>query len=156
MIVVPHDQPSRLMRSARRCLRIHSAGRRPYGRGDDRLVRLGRLGHFGRTRGPAVAAQIDQIHVEAAAGDVVHPGEAVEREIEPGLGRIGGTVHEQQDALGRESAHVRRALAAQVQLDAWRVGGDGQLSVTSTRAAAWALARPHSPRPRPPRASWRR
>ena len=44
----------------------------------DRLVVRGRLVHLGRARGLAVPAQVHQVHVIAAARDVVHPRQAVQ------------------------------------------------------------------------------
>src|SRR3954465_4311559 len=85
----------------------------------DRRVTLGRLVHLGRARRFSVAAYVDEIDVIAAARDVVHPGQAVELQVEGGLGRIRGTVDEEDDVVGAEPAGAARMLVAHVELHAW-------------------------------------
>jgi hypothetical protein len=60
----------------------------------DRRMRVWALCHFGRTRGVAAAAQVEQINVVTARGDVIHPGTALDRQIEGGMRRISSAVHE--------------------------------------------------------------
>ena len=84
---------------------------------DDRPVLSRRLGHLGRTRGPPVAAHVHQVDVISALGDVVHPRQAIELEIERRFGRVGRAVDEQDDSIGRESRHPFWALVANVELD---------------------------------------
>ena len=84
----------------------------------DRLVVRGRLVHLGRARGFAVAAKVHQVHVVAVLRDVVHPGQAVQLQVERGLGGVGRAVHEEQDLLARELLHPLRMLVAHVEVDA--------------------------------------
>ena len=85
---------------------------------DDRLVGLGRLVHLLRPRRAAVAPDVHQVHVEAALGDEVHPRLAAERQVEGGLRRVGGAVHEEQRPLRPEARHALGVLVADVELDA--------------------------------------
>jgi hypothetical protein len=71
--------------------------------------------------GGRVAAHVDQINVEALLRDIVHHRETVERQIERGLGRIGGAVDIEKNSLGREACHARRMLVADIELNA-RIG----------------------------------
>ena len=84
----------------------------------DRWIGVGLLRHLLRPRGFAVAAQIEQIDVVTAGGDVIHPRQAAEPEIERGVRRIGRAMHEQQCALGPERRHVGGPLVADIDLDA--------------------------------------
>jgi hypothetical protein len=68
----------------------------------DRRVALGRLVHLGRARRFSVAAQVDEIGVVAAARDVVHPGQAVELQVERSRRRVGRAVDEKHDVVGGE------------------------------------------------------
>ena len=58
-------------------------------RAHDGLVVCGWLVHLRRTRGPAVFAKVHQVHVVAVLRDVVHPGQAIQLQIEGGLGGAG-------------------------------------------------------------------
>ena len=84
----------------------------------DRRIGIGTLRHFRRARGFAVAAQIEQINVVAARGDVIHPRAAFDRQIEGGVRGVSGAVDEQHRAFGAECAHLRRPLVAHENLDA--------------------------------------
>jgi hypothetical protein len=86
--------------------------------GDNRRIGFGLVGHLGRPRGFAVAAQIEKPHVVAARGDVFHPGHAIELEVERRLGRVGRAVHVEHGLLRPERGHVRRSLVADVNFDA--------------------------------------
>ena len=66
----------------------------------------------------AVAVQVEQVDVVAARGDVIHPRQSIELEVESGMRRIGGAVHEQHRALGTEWVEVGRPLVAHENLDA--------------------------------------
>jgi hypothetical protein len=48
---------------------------------------------------------------------VIHPGAAFDRQIERGVRRIGGAVHEQQCALRAKGAHVGGPLVAHENID---------------------------------------
>ena len=100
---------------------LHRAANVAHGhvRRYERRVRGRRLIHLGRTRRPAVAAQIDQPDVPPVARQEVHERDAAERQVERGLRWIRGPVHEQEHAIGRQ---VPRVLVAQVELDARRIG----------------------------------
>jgi hypothetical protein len=82
---------------------------------------LGGMVHLRRPGRAAVAAQIDEVDVVTALGDVIHPGEAVQPQVEGGFGGIGRAVHVEQDLVGGELLHALRVLVAHVELDA-RVG----------------------------------
>jgi len=84
----------------------------------DRCVGVGCLVHLLRTCRSAVSPQVEQIDVVTARGDVVHPRQPVELEVERGVRGIGRTVHEQQRALGSERGQVGRALVAHVDFNA--------------------------------------
>ena len=93
----------------------------------DRAV-VFRLGaHFRRPGRLAVAAQVEQPDVVAARGDVFHPGQAIELEVEGGLRRIGRAVDIEHGLLGPEARHVGRPLVADVDLDAGIAGLDHHL-----------------------------
>ena len=77
-----------------------------------------RLRHLRRPGRTTITAQIDQVDVVAALGNVIHPRKPVQRQIEGGLGRIGGAMHVQQDAFGRKSADACRMLVTHIQVDA--------------------------------------
>ena len=84
----------------------------------DRLVVRGRLVHLGRARGLAVAAHVHQVDVVAVLRDVVHPGQAVQLQVERGLGGVGRAMHVQQDLLARKLLYPLRMLVAHVEADA--------------------------------------
>ena len=84
----------------------------------DRRIGVGFVVHLLRSCGFAVAADVEQVDVVAARGDVVHPRHAVELEVERRVRGVGRAVHEQQRALGSECGHVGRVLVAHVDFNA--------------------------------------
>ena len=84
----------------------------------DRRIGVGFVVHLLGSRGFAVAADVEQVDVVAARGDVIHPRHAIELEVERRVRGVGGAVHEQQRALGSECGHVGRALVAHVDFNA--------------------------------------
>jgi hypothetical protein len=93
---------------------------------DNRFVLGGRRIHLGRLGRAAIAADIDQINVEAVLRDVIHHRSAAERQIERGFGRIGGAVDIKKDLIGSEARHAGRMLVADVELNA-RIGRRNQI-----------------------------
>ncbi len=78
--------------------------------GQGRVVFGGDL-HGRRPRRATIARQVEGIGVEAALGHVVHPGLATERQIE-GRARVGGAVHEEDNAIGLEAGDTVGVLVA--------------------------------------------
>ena len=87
---------------------------------------LRRLVHLGRARRTAVAPQVDQPHIPALGGEIVHPRHAIEPEIESGFRRIGRAMDIEKHAVGGRSP-VLQVLVAQEQLDPGRVGRYAQV-----------------------------
>ena len=85
---------------------------------DDRMIRFGRLVHLRWAARSAIATDVDHVDVEALAGQHVHPRDALECQIETGLGRVGGTVHEEQHMIGAECVERSQTLVAHIELDA--------------------------------------
>ena len=83
-----------------------------------RRIGLGRLGHLGRAGAAAIAADIHAPHIEATACDVIHPGEAAERQVKGRMRRIGRAMHHDERATGREARHALRPLVAHEDLNA--------------------------------------
>ena len=96
-----------------RCLTAH-----------DGWIGLGRLAHFRRAGAAAIAANIQAPHVKPLAGDVIHPGQAAERQIEGRMRRIGRAMHEQHRPRRGKTRQVFRALVAEKQLNPRIAGGD--------------------------------
>ena len=84
-------------------------------------VRLGRLRHLGRARAAPIAAQVQAPDIKTAPGDVVHPGQPAERQVERRMRRVGRAMHHQQRPVGPRRQALR-PLVAQEQLDP-RVAG---------------------------------
>jgi len=80
-------------------------------------VLSGWLTHLRWACGPFVAADVHQVHVISALGNVVHPGEPGELEVECCLRGIVGAVDEEHDPVGGESRHRFGPLVADVKLD---------------------------------------
>jgi hypothetical protein len=94
---------------------------------DDRLVVRGRRIHFGRLGRAAIAADIDQINIIAVLRDVIHHRAAAERQVERGLGRVGGAMHIEKDLVGTKVRHAGRMVVADIELNA-RIGGRDQIA----------------------------
>ena len=90
---------------------------------DDRRVLRGRTCHFRRLGRGAVSAHIDQPGVPSVRCDVVHPGSAVELQVEGRLASPAAAVHEEDDLRRVERSGV---LVSQVQLDPGVGGRDPQ------------------------------
>src|SRR5262245_44779499 len=70
--------------------------------------------HLWRACGGAIAPNINQIHVPATSGDVIHPRQTFEWEIKCRLSWLGRTVNVQQSFLGLELRHLLRAFVSDV------------------------------------------
>ena len=91
-MTVPHDHPIRLRRGI--TAREHEVddGANILDRGvaaHDRRIGLRVLRHLLRPARFAVAADVEEVHVVAACGDVIHPGLAIKREVKCGARGIG-------------------------------------------------------------------
>src|SRR5262249_246611 len=74
--------------------------------------------HRGWARGAAIAADIHEIDVVALASDVIRPRTAGQIDIEACFGGIGRPVHEEHDALGRETLAAFETFVSHMQLNA--------------------------------------
>jgi hypothetical protein len=70
---------------------------------------------------------VEQIHVVAVSGDVVHPGQTVQLQIEHRFGRVSCAVHIQQNFIGCESLHALWVLIAHIEPDPGIDSRNGEL-----------------------------
>ena len=83
----------------------------------DGRIGFRRLVHLRRAGAAAIAANIQAPNVKALACDIIHPGQATERQVKRRMRRIGRAMHEKHRARWGEGVQVFRALITQEKLD---------------------------------------